>query len=442
VAAQSHCSLFLTNRHSAVNNEKEQNGIIVIIIDLLRRIVFRNDDGGTADRYGGRNAVMESSSPFRLDDATTTMTMMTTETEPDGAYEQEQDKMEDLSNLTNNDKNHNPTAFLDVHSTTFPLPETTPPLSQSPSYVVFGGEYDTHNYSLEGSASLPPPPDETTGRPLWGQKRVRNHLIAPTTTDSVMKKKPRMGIDFFYPESQHMLMNEPIEHDYDALIATTAAASLQRRQHQQRLASHKAAFGAARKDIFDDDDDAVEHNDEHGGGAPTASLPTEPRVGLDSWQMHVLHRMIQKLPLQPQAAFQSIAARAIDRHMQGEVKYDHLPGSIFEDVMAAVGTGTEQYANLFLETYIAVRNEMHPLENVHATALQLAMGYAYVLGMRHAQTRSAESALDDTLLDRAKAEMNDVPPSERCRVWSEFVALARSSANDSVDDDNDDDIPR
>jgi hypothetical protein len=101
---------------------------------------------------------------------------------------------------------------------------------------------------------------------------------------------------------------------------------------------------------------------------------------------------------------------------------------------------------------------MHQLEHLNAAALkmmvpprpvkktissiQLAMGYAYMLGMRHAQTRSAESALDDTLLDRAKAKMNDVPPSERCRVWSEFVALANHSASDSVAVNDDNDIPR
>lgn len=448
-----------------------------------------------------------SSSPFRLlDDATTTMAMTTIETEP-GVANEEQDDMEDLSTLTNDMNNNSTTAlFLDVNSTTtFPLPD--------------GGEFHSRDNSLEGSsASLPPPlppwpsnttkTDESTTKPLWGQKRVRNQLIATTgsvmttttTTGSVMKKKkkPRMVLDqCLDPESQQMLMNEPIEHDDDdplinaghhhhdhgLLLGTTdpattpaaAAASLPRRQQQQRLASHKAAFGVARKDIFDnDDDDAGEHDDHHyggGGGAPTTGgdhhqaasqlllwpAAEEPRVGLDSWQMHVVHRMIQKLPRQHQAAFQSIAARAIDRHIQGEVKYDHLPGSIFEDVMAAAGaTGTEQYAELFLEIYIAVRNEMHQLENVHNAAalmmvpprpvkktissIQLAMGYAYVLGMRHAQTRSVESALDDSLLDRAKAQMNDVPPSERGRVWSEFVALANNyCAGDSsvAVDDND-----
>jgi hypothetical protein len=162
-------------------------------------------------------------------------------------------------------------------------------------------------------------------------------LIATTTDSSVMTKKKARIDNYLDPESQQLLMNEPIAHDYDALTATTAAASLPRQQQQQ----HQHAFGVARKDIFDDDDDddAVAHdNDDHGigGGAPStggdqALWPAvEPRVGLDSWQMHVLHRMIQKLPLQPQAAFQSIAARAIDRHVQGEAKYDHLPGSIFE----------------------------------------------------------------------------------------------------------------
>jgi hypothetical protein len=275
----------------------------------------------------------------------------------------------------------------------------------------------------------------------------------PAALVMLMKKKAKLDDDgssynnnWDQPAQQLLLMNEPIENDYDALIAGYGLGSSSDHSNgvvtptktketvlSQRLGSHHPAMGVGWKDIFDNDHDNAEDDGEKAG-------PAEPRVGVDSWQMHVVHRLIQKLPAKPQAVFKSIAARAMDRHFEGEVRYNHLPGSIFEDIMTV---GAAEYAELFLEHYITVRNEMHQLENVTSTAimtmtqrnrpppimapLQLAMGYAFVLGMKHAQAPTVESSLNKSLLDQAKVKMNNIPPAERCRVWEEFVALANGT---------------
>jgi hypothetical protein len=259
-------------------------------------------------------------------------------------------------------------------------------------------------------------------------------------------------------EAQQTLMNEPIEHDYDTLIAGYGLDN----DHHPTISTTSAVqpfvanpMGFARKDIFDDDDDdepaaAEEDGTEPWLGGGDNKAMNEPRVGLDSWQMHVLHRIMKKLPPQPQAVFKAHAAQAIDRHLEArEAKYSHLPGSIFEDVMMEIDP------QLFLETYIAVRKEMHQLETVTAadiwtkrinnnnnnnhapqpppcskttSPLQLAMGYAFCLGMKHAQASSSSSCIGkksslqlDSVLEEANAKMNHVPPLERGRVWSELV---------------------
>jgi hypothetical protein len=183
-----------------------------------------------------------------------------------------------------------------------------------------------------------------------------------------------------------------------------------------------------------------------------------------------------------------------DNKVKDQYQY-HLPGAIFEDVMQMVST---EYIGLFRQSFLAVvgrdrqqqeqRQQQQQLPQVVVVTappplppplmtatttttavvipktttttrrqqqgrgqnpepvispLQLAMGYAFVLGMRHAQTStpsSSSSSLDESLLDQARAQMYNVAPSERRRVWNEFVAVSSSLAKNN-NNNNDGDGP-
>jgi hypothetical protein len=354
-----------------------------------------------------------------------------------------------------------------------------------------------------GTTNQQPP----MGRPLL--KRGRPHGATSTTTTTVKRAKTGEGpyhhnhhnwnqhstapaaAHYYYYNDQTTLMNQPVEHDYDILVADHGLllAGGWSTSHNNNHHHHSTMAGsvgwhdtnvAGRCMVKNDNGDGVVVvvNDDGATLLRSSGHRSNVVVGLHSWQMDVLHRLIQHLPPVPQAAVKSIAARAIERHLlagghddyYGDVKYQHhLPGAIFEDVMQLVST---EYIALFRQSFLAVGRDRQQQQQQHkvvvtATAvaipkttitqqrgpssphpvispLQLAMGYAFVLGMRHAQTTttttpssSSSSSLDESLLDQARTQMYEVAPSERCRVWNEFVAasLAKNNTNNKNNDD-------
>jgi hypothetical protein len=354
---------------------------------------------------------------------------------------------------------------------------------------------------------------KTTGDPYYHHHNHNHHHHNwNQPPEEKANNAPAPAAHYYYCNDPTTLMNQPVEHDYDILVADHGLAGGMSALHKNNNHRRHHATGSVgwhdtkfthRCMVNNDNGDGVVGVDDS-ATLLRSSGHTSNRssvVGLHSWQMDVLHRLIQHLPPVPQAAVKSIAARAIERHLlaghdddyyNGDVKYQHhLPGAIFEDVMQLVST---EHIALFRQSFLAVgrdrqqrqqQRQQQQQQQQHKVVLsatttaiaipkstitqqqqrgespphpvisplQLAMGYAFVLGMRHAQTAtstttpsssSSSSSLDESLLDQARTQMYKVAPSERCRVWNEFVAissLAKNSKTNNNDTNNDDDGP-
>lgn len=264
--------------------------------------------------------------------------------------------------------------------------------------------------TTESSSFIP----ETTGT-----KRM-----APSFSPVPQAKKSKAGL-YLSQEDQQRLMNEPIESD--DVIHTADGCPEQCSAILVESALPVATIPIAQEFEIP----SVVTNESSG----------EPRVGVDSWQMNVMHRMMEKLSPEPKKVLQDIVTQAIDRHNEGDIKYKHLPGSIFEDAMTHMDT------DLFLETYIAVRNDMnhHPSDSVklikkkktsvsnrwnEVSDIQLAMGYSFVLGMKHGRatgTKLNSLKSIEELLREAREKVSNLEPSQRMDAWLQIVEFTKTS---------------
>lgn len=164
-------------------------------------------------------------------------------------------------------------------------------------------------------------------------------------------------------------------------------------------------------------------------------------VGPESWQMNVINRMLQYLDDEKGSPyskysiqFQATTTQCTKKHLDGNAKYRHLPGAIFEEIVQTIG------GPAFLEIYkkakthsgnrfgraAAVVNPSSETKTKECPSLvQVAVGYGFCLAKSlAADNRSSTSGDNNNIkhaVEHASQEVLQMSKSQCMQFWKEHI---------------------
>ena len=164
-------------------------------------------------------------------------------------------------------------------------------------------------------------------------------------------------------------------------------------------------------------------------------------VGPGSWQMSVINGMLQFLDEVNESPyskhnipFQTVTKRCTRRHLEGNTKYSHLPGAIFEEIVPIIGGPAFLEIYKSAKTYSGVRLShaavvgYQPSDhktNEIPSLIQVAVGYGFCMAkslLVHDQPSTSWDHDNIKLaVDNASQKVTQMTESHRLKFWQEYI---------------------
>lgn len=220
-----------------------------------------------------------------------------------------------------------------------------------------------------------------------------------------------------------VVCNAPTTDSTGKAMTTSSSNPKQTRPPVKQKLQDKACATAKLVDIRDGDHSADPNN----------------VVGPDSWQMDVINRMLYYLDCEtnhPHSTYRKqirdIKEVCTKRHIAGSLKYRHLPGAIFDQVVKTIGGSTFlsiykaakclSYGRLESDSCVPVEKEGAP-----SNLIQFAVGYGYYMAKTTTHKRqkicpdmSKANGIQDTTEICAQTVLN-MSDDSRLSFWNEYI---------------------